>query len=129
MSDKNEIWENLNNLLRLFKNRPHHLAKFLIDNEALTKDFTQKLKNSDKLSDLTNSELEYMEMYFSDIPAMNNFFQSFLDDIENLKKTKSLEQIAIDINKRLDESIKSENFEKSVQIRDYMNRHNIKRIR
>ena len=107
-NEKNEIWENLNNLLRLFKNRPHHLAKFLIENEALTKEFTQKLKNSDKLSDLTNSEVEYMEMYFTDIPAMNNFFQSFLDDIENLKKTKSLEQIEIEINKKLDDSIQND---------------------
>ena len=121
------IWENLNNLLRLFKNRPHHLAKFLIENGALTKEFTEKLRDSDKLNNLTNSELEYWDMYFKDIPTMNNFFNSFLDDIETMKKTKSMEQISMDMNRKLTESIKSERFEDAARIRDYMLRNNIKR--
>lgn len=127
--NKNDIiWENLNNLLRLFKNRPHHLAKFLIENGALTKDFTEKLKTSEKLSELTNSELEYWDMYFKDIPSMNNFFNSFIDDIEGLKKTKSMSQIEADMNKKLLDAIKSESYEDAARIRDYMTRNNIKKF-
>ena len=127
--DKNDIiWENLNNLLRLFKNRPHHLAKFLIENGALTKDFSEKLKSSTKLTELTNSELEYWDMYFKDIPSMNNFFNSFIDDIEGLKKMKSMNQIEADMNKKLIDAIKSESYEDASRIRDYMIRNGIRKF-
>jgi cysteinyl-tRNA synthetase len=117
----------------MFKNRPYHLAKYLVENSALTEDFIKKLKNSDKLKELNESEkteqkLLPVPVYFVDISQMENFYNSFIDDIAQLSKEKSIEEITKDINNKLDELIKQEKYEEAARIRDYMNRNNIKRI-
>ena len=48
--DKNEeLNKSLVVLLKMFKNRPYHLAKYLIENSALNNEFINKLTKSDKL--------------------------------------------------------------------------------
>lgn len=112
-----EFQNNLINFLKLFKNRPYHLAKYLIDNSALTKDFYNKISKSDKLEN---------NKYFSDITEMNEFYNSILD----VKKSKkSIEEITKQSNDKMDELIKSEKFEEAAKLRDYMIKNKIKRLK
>ena len=58
---------------------------------------------------------------------MENFYNSFIDDIQQLSKEADLEQITKELNSKLDELIKQERYEEAARVRDYMNRNNIKR--
>ena len=53
----NEFQNNLINFLKLFKNRPYHLAKYLIDNSALTKDFYNKIIESFNMSQILGTKI------------------------------------------------------------------------
>jgi len=113
--DKNDkIYQNLLNLLKCFKNRPYHLAKYLIDNKGLSKSFIKKLQTSE----IKNVD---MDIVFSDISELDDFFDSILD-------TKSEEEIIAEINKKLDNIISDENYEEAIQVRDYMIKNKIPRI-
>lgn len=112
-----EFQNNLVNFLKLFKNRPYHLAKYLIDNSALTKDFYNRISKADKIEN---------NKYFTDITEMNEFFNSLLD----VKKSKkSIEEITKEVNLKMDDLIKNENFEEAVRLRDYMIKNKIKRLK
>lgn len=133
--ENEELYRNLVIILKMFKNRPYHLAKYLVENSALTEDFIKKLKNSDKLKELNEDEKSSEQkllpvpvpVYFVDISQMENFYNSFIDDIKQLSKEKSIEEITKDLNKKLDDLIKQEKYEEAARVRDYMNRNNIKR--
>lgn len=135
MMENEELYRNLVIILKMFKNRPYHLAKYLVENSALTEDFIKKLKNSDKLKELNEDEKSSEQkllpvpvpVYFVDISQMENFYNSFIDDIKQLSKEKSIEEITKDLNKKLDDLIKQEKYEEAARVRDYMNRNNIKR--
>jgi excinuclease UvrABC helicase subunit UvrB len=134
--ENEDIYRNLVILLKMFKNRPYHLAKYLVENSALTNDFINKLKNSDKLKELSDeektSEQKFLPapvpVYFVDISQMENFYNSFVDDLKQLSKEKGVEQVTKELNEKLDKCIKDEKFEDAARIRDYMNRNGIKRI-
>jgi len=133
--ENEELYRNLVIILKMFKNRPYHLAKYLVENSALTEEFIKKLKNSDKLKELNEDEKSSEQkllpvpvpVYFVDISQMENFYNSFIDDIKQLSKEKSIEEITKDLNKKLDDLIKQEKYEEAARVRDYMNRNNIKR--
>jgi hypothetical protein len=112
-------YEKLIKLLSLFKNRPYHLAKYLITNSALNEDFIEKLKDS-KISELKSENINFLT-----IEEMEIYYQSLI--VSNIEE-KSKEDIEIELNKKLDESIISENYEEATRIRDYMRLKNIKRI-
>ena len=57
----------------------------------------------------------------------HNFYNSFIDDIKQLSKEKSIEEITKDLNKKLDDLIKKEKYEEAARVRDYMTRNSIKR--
>jgi len=59
-------------LLKLFKNRPHHLAKYLIDNDALNSEFTNSLINSNKISKISKDKIDKYNN-FSDISTNGRF--------------------------------------------------------
>ena len=120
----NEEYKNLVILLNMFKNRPHHLAKYLIENSAITEDFIKKLKYSEKLKKISN---ENDTPYFTDISKMDEFYNSFIDDIKQLSKEKGIEEVTRDLNKKLYKFILQEKFEEAAKLRDYMSRNNIKR--
>ncbi len=134
--DNEDLYRNLVILLKMFKNRPYHLAKYLVENSALTNDFIQKLKNSEKLKEISeegkNSEQKLLPapvpIYFVDISQMENFYNSFIDDIQLLSKEKSVEQITNELNEKHNKYIKDEKYEDAARLRDYMNRNGIKRI-
>jgi excinuclease UvrABC helicase subunit UvrB len=134
--ENEELYRSLVIMLKMFKNRPYHLAKYLVENSALTEDFIKKIKNSDKLKEMNEDEKSSEQkllpvpvpVYFVDISQMENFYNSFIDDIKQLSKEKSIEEITKDLNKKLDDLIKQEKYEEAARVRDYMMRNNIERI-
>jgi hypothetical protein len=108
-------YESLINILKLFKNRPYHLAKYLIDNKALSDAYIKKLSKAN----FNNTDLT-----FKSINDMNDYFNSLLDDIDLKNKEESI----IEINNKLDKLIKEEKYEEAIYIRDYMSRNKIRRI-
>lgn len=133
--ENEELYRSLVILLKMFKNRPYHLAKYLVENSALTESFIKKLKNSDKLKEINEedktSEQKMLPMpvpvYFMDISQMENFYNSFIDDMKQLSKEKNIEEITKELNSKLDDLIKQEKYEEAARVRDYMTRNNIKR--
>jgi len=134
--ENEELYRSLVIMLKMFKNRPYHLAKYLVENSALTEDFIKKIKNSDKLKEMNEDEKSSEQkllpvpvpVYFVDISQRENFYNSFIDDIKQLSKEKSIEEITKDLNKKLDDLIKKEKYEEAARVRDYMMRNNIERI-
>lgn len=130
MNDE-ELYQKLVILLKLFKNRPYHLAKYLIDNSAFNKSFINKISKSTKLEELLENEDElnkFLPVYFSNITQMEKFYESLLEEIKDLQKTKSEKDIVENLNAKLDELIKMEKFEEAAKLRDYMVKNSIKRI-
>lgn len=130
MNDE-ELYQKLVILLKLFKNRPYHLAKYLIDNSAFNKSFINKISKSTKLEELLENEDElnkFLPVYFSNITQMEKFYESLLEEIKDLQKTKSKKDIVENLNAKLDELIKMEKFEEAAKLRDYMLKNSIKRI-
>jgi hypothetical protein len=126
-----ELYQKLVILLKLFKNRPYHLAKYLIDNGAFNKNFLNKISKSTKLEELLDNEDElnkFLPVYFSNISQMEQFYESLLEEIKDLQKSKSTKDICVNLNSKLDELIKSEKFEEAAKLRDYMKKNSIKRI-
>ena len=126
-----EIYQKLVILLKLFKNRPYPLAKYLVDNSALNKAFLNKISKSTKLDELLNNEEEInksLPVYFTNITQMEQFYESLLEEIKELKKNKPNEDISQSLNYKLDQLIKDEKFEEAAKLRDYMEKNSIKRI-
>lgn len=132
--ENEELYRNLVILLKMFKNRPYHLAKYLVENSALSAEFINKLKNSEKLKEISDDEKSSEQkilpipipVYFVDISQMENFYNSLIDDIKFLKG-KGVEEITKELNEKIELLIKEEKYEEAAQIRDYMNRNGISR--
>ncbi len=118
-----DIYKKLVTLLKLFKNRPYHLAKYLIDNKALDKKFVKTVLNSSKLEDISNNE--DLLVNFNSIEQMEEFYSSLVD-LNNLDN-KTPEQIAEELNLKLDNLIDNEKYEEAANLRDYMKRKKIER--
>ena len=118
--------KNLITLLKLFKNRPYHLAKYLNDNNAFKEDFLKKLSQSQKLNQIKIEEAE-IPYYFSNISQMEDFYNSLLEEVKELAKLRSLEDITEELNNRLNKLIAEEKYEEAAQLRDYMYNSGIKR--
>jgi hypothetical protein len=124
--ENEDTYKHLVTLFKMFKNRPYHLAKYLIENSALTNDFIKNVKNNNKLKELSSDQKALPPaIYFTDISQMEDFYNSFINDVKNMS---NIEEITKEVNKKLDELIKLERYEEAANIRDYMKRNNIKRI-
>lgn len=123
-----QLYRNLISLLKEFKNRPWHLAKYLIEKDALSEDFINEVLNSDKLKKMDENETKALvkAVYFVDISHMNDYLNSLTDESDPKKRSMSSlsEQ---ELNQKLDQYLKEERYEDAIRIRDYMNKHNIKR--
>ena len=127
---KNEdLYRNLVILLKMFKNRPFHLAKYLIENSALNEEFIKKLSDSEKLKEFSEDDELKSKTLFLDINQMNDYYNSLTDDIKKIGVAKTPEEIAEALNQKLESLILEENYEDAASLRDYMFRNNIKRIR
>jgi hypothetical protein len=88
MEEKDDIYKNLVTFLKLFKNRPYHLAKFLVDKKALNDKFSKEILSSIKLSDIDYDQSKNKKpIYFNSISQMEDYFQSLFEPQE--KKTKT----------------------------------------
>jgi len=114
MSEHDKIYHNLVKLLKLFQNRPNHLAKYLIDNMAFNDIFLKLLMESEKLNDLEPSNLPI----FKDIEEMNDYYNVFDENYKSKKRNPS--KMKEDLSKKLEECIRLEKYEDAVRIRDYM---------
>jgi len=126
--ENEDLYRNLVILLKMFKNRPYHLAKYLIENDSLTDDFMKKISENGKLSDIGKEEESQKPVYFLDIGKMNDYYSSLSEDGVS-KSTKSSEETEAYMNQRLDSFIKEEKYEDAARLRDYMAKNKIKRIK
>jgi len=129
MENNEELYKNLVSLLKLFKNRPYHLAKYLIDNSAFSKTFVDKVLKSEKLNEFSEDKIESINtsVYFVNISQMEDFYNSLLDEMKEISNIKNAEEISNELNGRLSELIKNEKYEEAAKIRDYMNKNGIKK--
>ncbi len=127
--ENEDLYRNLVILLKMFKNRPYHLAKYLIENDSLTKDFMKKISENGKLAELGQEDNKPKgPVYFLDIGKMNDYYASLSD--ENVPKTThSPEEVEEYLNAKLDSLIDEEKYEDAARLRDYMAKNKIKRHR
>lgn len=124
--NNDQLYKNLITILKLFKNRPYHLAKYLIENDAFNDSFNKRLLESDKLNEIGEESKSLVKaVYFVDITQMTDYFNSFTDEINS--KTKSIKTITKELNLKLDQCLKDEKYEDAIRLRDYMIKHNIPR--
>jgi hypothetical protein len=115
---------NLVNLFKLFKNRPHHLTRFLLDQDALKDNFLKKINNNSKLSNLDSTDINE---YFNSIDDMKDHYSLYINDVEISKRKKTKEELIEELNLKIKEAIELENYEEAARIRDYMIRNNLKK--
>jgi protein-arginine kinase activator protein McsA len=115
---------NLINLFKLFKNRPNHLVKFLLDNDAFNEKFLNNVLKNKKLSDVNvDSDIEIV---FNSIDDMKEHFSLYVNiEINNKKKTK--EEILEELSLKIKEEVDNENYEEAARIRDYIIRNNLRK--
>lgn len=114
MKDEERIYPNLVKILKMFKNRPYHLAKYLIENNAFNETF---------INNLINSEINISEeVDFKSINQMNDHFNALLEN--NPKEPDKI----LELNNKLDQLLKEEKYEEAIFVRDYMIKNNIPRI-
>lgn len=127
MSRDENIQKNLITLMKIFKNRPYHLSKYLLDNSAFTDSFINKIKNSKRLSDLSNSDDQEYPSYFPNISQMEDFYNSLLDQVKELSTTKKNEELSKELNEKLIKLIENEKYEEAAALRDFMIKNQIKK--
>lgn len=122
MENDENFYNNLVTLLKLFKNRPYHLSKYLMDNSALSSNFIRKLSNNNSLEKIEEklSSDDNIDFYISDISKMDDFYKSFLNDNIDKKELKK------ELNDKLFILIKEERYEEAAELRDYIKKNNIK---
>jgi alcohol dehydrogenase YqhD (iron-dependent ADH family) len=125
--ENEDLYRNFVTLLKLFKNRPYHLAKYLIQNGAIKEEFLSKIINSDRLRNLKEGEFD--EKIFMDINQMNDFFNSLTIEVKKLSMFKTDDEIKIDLNNKLSELLKEEKYEEAAILRDYMFNNGIKKLK
>ena len=85
-----QLYRNLIAVLKLFKNRPYHLAKYFIENDAFNDRFINKLLESDKLNEIGQEESKALvkAVYFVDISQMTDYFNSLTqEDFKSKRKS------------------------------------------
>ena len=114
---------NLIILLKIFKDRPHHLSRFLMENEAFNKSFLDKLNKNGKLSEIKN--IEEIKKDFDNIDDMKEFYSSLIST--SSPKRKSNDDIISNIIDKIQTAIDNEDYEEAARLRDYLNKMNQKK--
>ena len=107
-------YKNLSKFLKFFINRPNHLARYLIDNDALNKEFLNKISSLDN-SEMDESKL--VSVYFLDINQMNNFFKKLIEKNDSNYPDNNLIE---ELEKELQNCLFEERYEDAIRIRDYL---------
>jgi len=124
--ENEDLYRNFVTLLKLFKNRPYHLAKYLIQNGAVKEEFLSKIVNSDRLRNL--KEDDFNDKIFMDINQMNDFFNSLTTEVKKLSMFRTDDEIEQDLNKKLADLLNDEKYEEAAILRDYMFSNGIKNL-
>jgi len=124
--ENEDLYRNFVTLLKLFKNRPYHLAKYLIQNGAVKEEFLSKIVNSDRLRNL--KEDDFNDKIFMDINQMNDFFNSLTTEVKKLSMFRTNDEIEQDLNKKLADLLNDEKYEEAAILRDYMFSNGIKNL-
>jgi len=115
-------YKNLSKFLKFFINRPNHLARYLIDNDALNKEFLNKISSLDN-SEMDESKL--ISVYFLDINQMNNFFKKLIEKNDSNYSDSNLIE---ELEKELQNCLIEERYEDAIRIRDYLKKIKNKKI-
>jgi hypothetical protein len=121
--ERENLYRNLVIFLKMFKNRPYHLAKHLIENSALTDDFLEKISRSGKLPDSEPEQSNLPTIYFADISSMNEYYESLFEE----RRTRTPDEVEEYLNEKLDRFLIEEKYEEAARLRDYMRRAKINR--
>jgi excinuclease UvrABC helicase subunit UvrB len=112
---KEEEIRTLSKFLKFFINRPNHLARYLVENDALNNDFQQKLKNFEKKN---VDESKLVSLYFLNIDQMTDFFKKLITKTET--NTYLSEDVIKELENELQICIEEERYEDAIRIRDYL---------
>lgn len=120
--------KNLITFLKLFHNRPLHLAKYFIDNDSFNENFKNNIFNNKKLEDLTEKYqvTGLPNIYFLNFKEMLKFFENLSNEL-TFDTELDKEKITDELNSKLDNLLKLERYEEAIKVRDYMLQNNIKR--
>lgn len=129
-SSDNRLYRNLSILLKLFKNRPNHLSKYLIENSAFSEEFLYNIISSKKLNDMNPEdtfnyfveESRLNPVHFTDFNEMENFYT---DIIANKSAIVDTSELVLELNSKLKRYIADDNYESAIKLRDYMISNNI----
>ena len=127
MKRNENLQKNLITLLKIFKNRPYHLSKYLLENLAFSKSFLNKIQNSEKLSSLSDESDTDFPSYFPNIAQMEDFYNSLLEEVREISETKRLGDLTENLNSKLVDLINNEKYEEAAALRDYMTKNGIKK--
>lgn len=117
MDDKKFI-DNFIKLIKLFKNNPHFLTKFLLTNYAFDKKFVKTIENSEFLSKLKRKDYS---LNFKNFDEMNKYFMNIVNSsVSDIKESEKK------FNDTLMNLINEEKYEDASKLRDYMKKNNIK---
>lgn len=126
MEEHEKFYQNLIFILKQFRNRPHHLSRYFIDNNAFNEEFINKISNSEQIENMTNSGHNMSATFFKDISEMAEYFNSMSSVSKPAKR--SVEDITQEYNEKMEKYIREERYEEAVKLRDYMNKSGIERI-
>ena len=87
-----------------------------------------KITDSDRLSDMAENGIKDNYLHFNSISEMKDYYKSLIDDLENLKRKKTKEELEIEVNRKLIIAIEREDYDSASRIRDYMRLNNINKI-
>lgn len=133
MDNDDILYRHLLILIKLFKNRPNHLTKYLLDNDALNSRFIKLISDSKKLSEIYKKNEGNIEgnisinTYLMDIAQMNDYFSEMTEIISKDRDRKSISEITEELNNKLDILLSQEKYEDAIELRDYMIINNIQR--
>ena len=121
--------------------------KYLLENQAFTESFIQKILTSTKLNDISdkypNSNVDnkndmqvgdIINTHFSNIDQMKTYYNTMLNDqVQKYNSTihfskkpfENLDQLAARLNGQLEIALQKEDYEEAAKIRDYMQLLNI----
>lgn len=112
MSEQEKLYRNLTKLFLLFQNRPHHLAKHLLNKTAFNDFFLKIILESEKL----NQDLIEETPAFRDLTEMDDYYDIFKEP-KGKKSTKKREE---ELKAKLEDCLKLEKYEDAARIRDYL---------
>lgn len=121
---EDKLYNNLVILLKLFKNKPYQLAKYMLENDAFKDIFLEKIINSKKINEIDNKikghDVVEEKEHFNNVTEMKKYQQELLQPIVFKDKEDNFENLQKKLNLQLLEALSKEDYEGAVRIRDYM---------